>query len=59
MASEIAMPREPGVSGKRSRNACPACVVSDGDGANVAPKVPTGTRRYGLLSYVLSTFENA
>lgn len=51
IASEIAIPSEPDVSGKRSWNERPAWVRSDGDEWTVAPKVSISTCRYGLPSY--------
>ena len=50
MASDTAMPRDPGVSGVSARMARPASVRSDGDGCTAAPYTSISMRRYGFES---------
>jgi hypothetical protein len=50
MASLMAMPSDPGVSGILARMFRPAWVWSDGLGMHVAPQVSIMSRRYGFWS---------
>ena len=54
-ASEIAIPRLPGVSGNSSRIARPHCVSSDGLATISAPQVWIIDRRNGFWSYEIRT----
>ena len=49
-ASEMAIPRLPGLDGSAASIALPAAVASDGDGCTVAPHVSIISRRYGFWS---------
>ncbi len=59
MASEIAMPRLPGVSGICSRMVRPAWVSGDGDGTQRAPHVSIMVLRKGFCSKLTRTIHTS
>ena len=50
-ASEMAIPRLPGLLGSAARSFLPASVTSDGDGCTLAPHVSIISLLYGFWSY--------
>ncbi len=54
-ASEIAIPRLPGVSGRSARIARPHCVSSEGLATISAPHAWISERRNGFCSYEILT----
>jgi hypothetical protein len=59
IASEIAMPRLPGLSGVRDNVSRPNRVSVDGLGTQRAPNVSMNARRYGFWSYDTRTMKTS